>query len=129
VDRARVASIPLFDGLPKGELDAVARCASEREFAPGEALTTEGDFGHALLVLDSGTAEVSVNGTRVREIGPGEMIGEVAVLASGRRTASVFATSPVRALVWFKRDVWQLDQRAPEAAGRVRAALDQRLTA
>ena len=51
-------------------------------------------------------------------------MGEVAVLASGRRTASVVATSPMRLLAFFKRDVWALDTRAPDAAQRLKAALD-----
>jgi CRP-like cAMP-binding protein len=80
-------------------------------------------------VIETGTAAVSVNGgTRLREVGPGDVVGEVAVLASGRRTASVVATSPVRVLAWFKRDVWGLEAEAPEAARRLRDELDQRLT-
>jgi CRP-like cAMP-binding protein len=128
VDRSRVAAIPLFGGLPEGELDAVARRASECEFAPGDALTSEGDFGHAVFAIEAGSADVSLNGARVGEVGPGDVVGEVAVLASGRRTASVVATSPVRALAWFKRDVWALEQDAPEAARRLRDELDQRFT-
>jgi CRP-like cAMP-binding protein len=52
-------------------------------------------------------------------------VGEVAVLASGRRTALVVATTPVRALARFKRDVWELERTAPEGARRLRAALDR----
>jgi CRP-like cAMP-binding protein len=126
VDRERVASIDVFRGLTEQELDAVVRAARRVEFAPGEALTTEGDFGHGLFVLESGTAEVSTGRTRIREIGPGEVVGEIAVLASGRRTASVVATSSVRAVAWFKRDVWALERQAPEAARRLRAVLDER---
>jgi Cyclic nucleotide-binding domain len=45
-------------------------------------------------------------GTNIRDLGQGDVVGEVAVLASGRRTASVVATSPVQALAFFKPDVW-----------------------
>jgi hypothetical protein len=48
------------------------------------------------------------------------------VLASGRRTASVTAASPVLALAFFKRDVWALERSAPDAARRFSAAFDQR---
>ena len=51
-------------------------------------------------------------------------MGEVAVLASGRRTASVVASSPLRAVEIFKRDVWRLDQTAPEAAARLCVAIE-----
>ena len=62
-------------GIPAGELDAVATVASEREFAEGEA-----------------------------QVGPGDVIGEVAAVASGRRTSSVVATAPMRTISVFKRD-------------------------
>jgi hypothetical protein len=54
------------------------------------------------------------------------VVGEIAVLASGRRTASVVATSALTLISLFKRDVWALDREAPEAARRVRAAFDAR---
>jgi CRP-like cAMP-binding protein len=125
VDRGTVAAMAFFAGLPEHELDVVARAARQLEFGDGDALTTEGEFGHAVYVIDSGTAEVSADGTRLGEVGPGDVVGEIAVLASGRRTASVVATSPVRAFAWFKRDVWALEEDAPEAARRLRAALDE----
>jgi hypothetical protein len=41
-------------------------------------------------------------------------------MASGRRTASVVATSPMRLVAFFKRDVWALEQQRPEVAERLR---------
>jgi CRP-like cAMP-binding protein len=108
-------------------LEAVGRVASPREFATGERLMTQGDFGHCLFLIETGTADVSIDGELVRSIGPGDAVGEVAVLSSGRRTASVVATSPLRAIGLFKRDVWALDREAPEAALRLRTALGARL--
>jgi CRP-like cAMP-binding protein len=127
VDRSRVAPISVLSGCPDEELDAVARVASEREFAAGESLMSEGDFGHSLFLVESGSADVLVEGEKVREVGPGEVLGEVAVLASGRRTASVVATSSVQAIAFFKPDVWRLERDAPEAARRLRAAMEEHL--
>jgi CRP-like cAMP-binding protein len=126
VDRARLAANPFFAALPDGELDAVARVASEVHVAAGDALTSEGDFGHALFVVDEGSADVTRDGDRVGHVGPGDVVGEIAVLASGRRTASVVATSPLTLISLFKREVWALEREAPEAARRVRAAFDAR---
>jgi CRP-like cAMP-binding protein len=120
-----VAEHAFLRDLPQGELEAVARAASPREFATGERLMTQGDFGHCLFLVTTGTADVSVDGQLVRTVGPGEAVGEVAVLSSGRRTASVVATSPLHAIGLFKRDVWALDRDAPEAALRLRAALGE----
>jgi CRP-like cAMP-binding protein len=124
VDGARLASIPFFVGLPEDELESVARAATEVEFAEGHALITEGDLGHCLFVVEKGRAKVPLGGETRWEIGPGDVVGEIAVLSSGRRTASVVATTPVHALKWFKRDVWALEDSAPESARRLRAALD-----
>jgi CPA1 family monovalent cation:H+ antiporter len=127
VESRRVAAIPFFAGLPDAELAVVARLASELEVATGEAITNEGDFGHALFAIESGTADVVRDGTTLRAVGLGDVVGEVAVLVSGRRTASVVATSPMRVVVLFKRDVWALDREAPEAARRLSGVLAERV--
>ncbi len=125
MDARRVAAIPFFDGISEQEVDVVARMATEVEFSAGQAITTEGDFGHGLFVIETGSAEVSTDGKQVAPVGPGAVVGEVAVLAAGRRSASVVATSPLKAIALFKRDVWALEREAPEAARRLREALEQ----
>jgi CRP-like cAMP-binding protein len=125
VDPSRLAPLSTLAGCPDEDLDAVARVATEREFAEGETLMAEGDFGHSLFLIESGTAEAQHEGTKIRDLGPGDVVGEVAVLASGRRTASVVATSPVQAIAFFKRDVWGLEKQAPEAARSLRAAMEK----
>jgi CRP-like cAMP-binding protein len=125
VDRERVAALGFFDGIADDEIDAVARAATAREFAAGDSVTTERDFGHSLYFVEDGSADVSIDGERVGSVGPGDVVGERAVLTSGRRTASVIATSPLRAIALFKRDVWALERDAPKAARRLRQALDE----
>jgi CRP/FNR family transcriptional regulator, cyclic AMP receptor protein len=126
VDRSRIAPLSAFSGLPDEELDAVARVASEREFAEGDTLMSEGDFGYSLFVVEEGSADVLAHGEKIAEVGAGDIVGEVAVL-EGRRTASVVATSTVRAIALFKRDVWALERDAPEAARRLRAAMQEHI--
>jgi CRP-like cAMP-binding protein len=117
-----------MSGIPVEELDAVAGVASEREFAEGDTLMAEGNFGHCLYLIEDGSADISVDGNTVAQVGAGEVIGEVAVVASGRRTASVVATSTVRAISLFKRDVWDLERSSPAASRRLRAAINERVT-
>ena len=134
-----MAAIPFFADLPEDELAAVASVASEVEIASGQALATEGRIGHSLFAIESGTAHVVIGGAKVRTIGAGDVVGEIAVLASppdpfaapevaegGLRTASVVATSPMRLIGLFKRDVWALDRRAPNATQRLRSMLEAR---
>jgi CRP/FNR family cyclic AMP-dependent transcriptional regulator len=138
-DVPRVGAIRFFADLPDDELVAVAGVASEVEIPSGQALAAEGRIGHSLLAVESGTADVVIAGATVGTIGPGDVVGEAAILAAppdpfapaevaegGLRTASVIATSPMRLITLFKRDVWALDRRAPGATKRLRALLDER---
>jgi CRP/FNR family cyclic AMP-dependent transcriptional regulator len=139
MDSSRVAAIPFFADLSEDELAAVASVASEVEIPSGQALAAEGRIGHSLFAIESGTADVVIEGATVRTIGAGDVVGEIAVLASppdpfappevaegGLRTASVVATSPMRLIALFKRDIWALDRRAPVATQRLRAIVDER---
>lgn len=136
---SRVAAIPLFAELPEAALAAIASAASELEIPAGQAIAAEGRVGHSLFAVESGTADVVIAGAWVGTIGRGDVVGEMAVLASpphasappevaegGFRTASVIATSPMRLISLFKRDVWGLDRRAPGVIEYLRALLDER---
>ena len=126
---SRLAAIPFFTGLDEEDLAVIAGAASELEAAAGDALVTEGDFGHALYAIEIGTADVVAGGSLLATLGPGDVFGEIAVVASGRRTATVTATSPMRLIVLFKRDVWALERRAPAAAKRLRELIAERQAA
>jgi CRP/FNR family transcriptional regulator, cyclic AMP receptor protein len=134
----RLAAIRFFADLPEDELAAVASMASEEEIPPGQLLAAEGRTGYSLYAIESGTADVIINGETVGTVGAGDVVGEMAVLISppdwsappevaigGSRTASVVATSPMRLACLFKRDVWDLDRRAPVMIQRLRAMLDE----
>ena len=139
MDSSRIAAIPVFADLPEDELAAVAAVASETRVPSGQAVAGEGRIGHSLFAIESGTADVVKGGETVGTVGPGDVVGEIAVYASppdpfappevaegGLRTASVIATSPMRLIALFKRDVWGLDKRAPGVTQRLRALLDER---
>jgi CRP/FNR family transcriptional regulator, cyclic AMP receptor protein len=139
METLRLAAIRFFADLPEDELSAVASMASEEEITPGQLLAAEGRTGYSLYAIESGTADVVIDGETVATIGPGDVVGEMAVLISppdwseppevaigGLRTASVVATSPMRLIMLFKRDVWALDRRAPVMIQRLRAVLDER---
>jgi CRP-like cAMP-binding protein len=128
MDRSRLAAVPLFSSLPEEQLQAVEAVAGERTLEEGETLTDEGGFGHCLFVIEEGTADVQQDGTTIRSVGKGDVVGEIAVLAAGRRSATIVATSPLRVMTLFKKDVWALDREAPEAARKLRELLESRTT-
>jgi CRP-like cAMP-binding protein len=78
-------------------LDRLAESAVPVSFAPGEALMREGERGDAYLVLEDGEVEVSAGGREIGTCGPGEGVGEIALLRDVPRTATVVARTPVKA--------------------------------
>ena len=126
MDASRLAAIPLFADLDEDDLASISASAIEIQADEGEALATQGDLGHALFAIESGTVEVTAHGERLATLGPGDVFGEMAVVASGIRMATVVATSPVRLIAMLKRDVWALEQRSPQTAARLRELLVSR---
>ena len=88
-----------------------------RSLDAGEALITQGEEGQDLFLLLDGVVDVEVDGEEVAELGPGTLIGEMALLEGGKRTASVYATTPVRAVV-VPRDAVSETALEELAAGR-----------
>jgi CRP-like cAMP-binding protein len=126
IEPGRLSGIALFEGLDDETLKAVATTATEVGASAGDVLAREGDFGHAMYVIESGTADVRRNGSSMQALGPGDVFGEIAVIASGRRTADVVATSDMKLVALFKRDVWALESNNPQAAERLRELVEAR---
>jgi hypothetical protein len=70
-----------------------------RTLDAGEALVEQGQEGRELFLILDGVVDVEVDGEEVAELGPGALIGEMALLEGGKRQASVYATTPVRVVV------------------------------
>ncbi len=90
--------VPLFAPLNLSTIERLASSMVPIEMASGEVLMREGDAGDRYLVLETGSVEVSTAGRRLRTCGPGEGIGEIALLRDVPRTATVVATKPTRML-------------------------------
>ena len=75
------------------------RQLERRKLEQGSALVTEGEEGRELFLLLDGIVDIEVNGDPVAEIGPGALLGERALLEGGKRTATVWAKTPIRVAV------------------------------
>jgi CRP/FNR family cyclic AMP-dependent transcriptional regulator len=126
---ATLATLPLFGALSQEQLDRIAGACEELEIADGTTLVREGDFGHAVFAITSGTADVVREGAVVNTLRAGDWFGEIAVMSGGRRSASVVATSPLTLVTIFNREIWRLEREAPEIAAALRATIDERLDA
>jgi CRP-like cAMP-binding protein len=111
--------LPLFAGISTRELRAVSQVVDEIDVPAGYALTREGEPGRELLLIVDGGAEVSRDGVRINRVRDGDLVGEIAVLTRGSRTATVTTTRPTRAFVMTARDFWTLLERIPSLRFKV----------
>ena len=109
-----IKRVPLFEHCTKRELALIARVADELDLPAGKKLTREGEPGREFLVLLAGTADVHKRGGKVAALGPGDFIGEIALLIDVPRTATVTTTTPARVLVVTAPRSRQVLARSPE---------------
>ena len=120
-------NVPLFAGCSKTELQRIASLADELDLGDGTTLIREGERGREFIVIAEGTVNVTRNGKQLRELGAGDFIGEIALVADVPRTATVTATSPVRLLVVTDRAFRGLLEQMPSIAKKVLQSLGERL--
>lgn len=125
--------VPLFADLPPADLEQIAGVAGEITFAEGDQLVTQGELGEELYILVSGEVRVVVaeeDSSEPVELvrrGPGEYVGEMAVISEEPRMASLIAAEGVRALYIDKSQFRQLLRRRPQISLAVIEVLCERL--
>ena len=129
MDAGRLANVAIFSDLTKGELERVSRWTDEVSVPEGYQLAREGQFAHEFFIIEDGVAEVIADGNRIAELGAGDFFGEIGLLETERRTASVVATTPMELIVMFEREFRQMEREMPSVATRVRSAIRARLEA
>ena len=85
--------MPLLADLDPEELQALADRMYERTFPPGEHATVEGEPGDGFYIVDSGEAEITVQGQQLGTLAAGDVFGEIALLTGSGRAATITATS------------------------------------
>jgi CRP-like cAMP-binding protein len=123
---ARLKSIPVFAGLSRPELRRVAECAEEIDVAEGAHLLQEGRFAFEFLAIETGSAEVVRDGGHVADLGPGDVMGELAALSHGQRNASVIATAPTTVIFIRAQDFRHFAEELPALGQEIRRVVDER---
>jgi len=95
-----IDGIPLFAGIERAALDGFLRIFQPVSFAAGTPLMRQGQPADGAYIIESGDADVTTalpgGGTAaVAKLGPGSVLGEMALLESGVRSATVIALSQV----------------------------------
>jgi CRP/FNR family transcriptional regulator, cyclic AMP receptor protein len=129
-----LGSVPLFAGLSAKELKILSGLVSEVKFPVGKQLTKQGSVGYECLILLEGQAKVERDDVLLSILGPGDYIGELALIDKGVRSATVTAVTDITTLVMGPREFTTALDQIPalgrklliELAGRLRA-LDARI--
>ncbi|MFN2468462.1 MAG: cyclic nucleotide-binding domain-containing protein [Gaiellaceae bacterium] len=90
-----IQRVPLFADLERRELEQLANSFKERRFDAGAAIAEEGEGGVGFFVVGEGEASVEQDGTQVATLRSGDYFGEIALIDSGKRTATVKAETPL----------------------------------
>ena len=85
--------VALLGLLPEQTLERLARSLVRVEAALGDVVIREGDSGDRFYVIETGMVEVTKNGRHIAQLGPGDYVGEIALLRDVPRTATVTATA------------------------------------
>ena len=127
MEPARLDEMPLFADLSSEEREKVAASMHEAEVEAGTELAREGENAFELYVIEEGEAEVRMGGEVVRTLHEGDFFGEIGLLATGTRTASVAATTPMRLAAMFSRDFRQVERKMPAVGQKLRATMAERV--
>jgi len=94
-----LASVPIFEGLAPARLKLLALTAQRRDYATGEVLYLPGDAADGAHIVLSGEIEVQSSGSRIlARVEPGDITGDIAVIANVPYTVTARASSPATTL-------------------------------
>lgn len=122
-----LASVPLFSACSKRELGKIAKAGDELTVDAGHTLTVQGDAGREAYVIVDGTATVKRGSRKIATVGPGDAVGELALLDHGPRTATVTADGPMTLFVLGSRQFAGVVEEVPSLARKVMAELAARV--
>lgn len=112
-------TIPLFRHLSKAKLEALLRLAEKREYPAGHYILRQGEPGQGLLILLTGLVAIRVRMLDGEErvvvhLGPGQILGEIALVDSGPHSASAVAVQPTTGLFIPTEAFWTFCEAHPE---------------
>ena len=109
------------------ELEAVGRLCEEVEVPAGRELMHEEGFGSEFFLILEGRIRIHRAGATLRTMGPGDFLGEIALIDHGRRSASGTCETDCRLLVLGHREFHSLLDEQPDIRVHVLEALARRV--
>ena len=124
-----LARVPLFAGITAAGIEELGAIAEEVEVRPGTILTHQGYREGFFFIVVSGTVRIERDGRTLNTLGPGEFLGEIALLDAGPRTATAIADTDAQLLMMNYEMFHELLGNSPEIRTAILEVVGERLRA
>ncbi|HEX2389126.1 MAG TPA: cyclic nucleotide-binding domain-containing protein [Solirubrobacterales bacterium] len=126
MDPSSLKKFDLFKDVDESKLSKIAPFTMLVEFPDGKTIIQEGGYSNDFYAIESGTAKVERGGETIAEIGPGDVFGEQGLLERQERSASVVATSALRALKIEHWEIPRMRKAMPEVLEVLQKTIEER---
>ncbi len=126
MDASNLKRFALFKDVDESALAKIATFTMLVEFPAGKTIIQEGGFANDFYAIDEGTASVERAGEEIATLGPGDVFGEQGLLEKQDRSASVIATSPLRALKIEHWEIPRMRRAMPEVIEQLQRTVEER---
>ena len=124
-----LAEVSFFSAFDADELVAVSDVGERREISAGTVVIDQGQVGTECFVIVEGSAIVSIRGECVAALGPGTMIGEMALVEHRPRSATVLAETDLVVVAYGIEEFKSLLAKSPNTQQQVMGLLQSRISA
>ncbi len=128
MDAAELKRVPLFAALPDEDREELVSAARVTEHTVGDTLADQGGYGHRFHLILEGSGVVRRDEIEVARVGPGDFVGEIALLGGGHATATVTCTMPTRCLTLAREPFYEVLQAHPAIALRILEVVCRRIS-
>jgi CRP/FNR family transcriptional regulator, cyclic AMP receptor protein len=126
MDPSSLKKFDLFKDVDESKLSKIAPFTMLVEFPDGKTIIQEGGYSNDFYAIESGTAKVERGGETIAELGPGDVFGEQGLLERQERSASVVATSALRALKIEHWEIPRMRKAMPEVLEQLQKTIEER---
>src|SRR5437016_6156116 len=109
-----LAKVPLFSRIDQSGLAHVAKLTDQVDLPAGKELLHEGEIPYEFFLIVEGSVRIERDRKVLNTLGPGDFLGEIALLDGGRRTATATTDTPVSVLVLGRREFNSLLNEFPD---------------
>jgi CRP-like cAMP-binding protein len=124
---AALGRVSLVSGLSAKDLATIASVAEERDVPAGAVLTEQGQPGDEFFMIADGEVEVRLDDREIRRLGPGDYLGEIALMFGGKRTATAIAAGPTKLYVLGESAFTSLLRKQPRIEDKILTTVTERM--